>query len=144
MGLLGTTPQPSNSHHQDYSLFSRESQPKPSFMTVTGWGVDQRFNKQQWHETPTNLDKIMSKKELNRYQFRHTWSWMKMAETFEPLQYTYEFTNGIDRNRGKTTKLELHLWIWQVKRFCCLTFPGVARSLIEYETVILWGTSNVW
>ena len=29
-----------NSHHQDYSIFSRESEPKPAFVTVTGWGVD--------------------------------------------------------------------------------------------------------
>ena len=33
-------PPPTNSHHQDLSIFSRESQPKPSFVTVTGWGVD--------------------------------------------------------------------------------------------------------
>ncbi len=33
-------PPPSNSHHQDYYIFSRESQPKPSFATVTGWRVD--------------------------------------------------------------------------------------------------------
>ena len=30
-------PPPSNSHHQDYYIFSRESQPKPSFATVTGY-----------------------------------------------------------------------------------------------------------
>ena len=39
---LGSTPHPvlSNSHHQDCSIFSRESgNPyKPSFVTVTGWG----------------------------------------------------------------------------------------------------------
>ena len=31
-------PPPSNSHHQDYYIFSRESRPKPSFATVTGLG----------------------------------------------------------------------------------------------------------
>ena len=32
-------PPPSNGHHQDCSILSRESQPKPSFATVTaGWG----------------------------------------------------------------------------------------------------------
>ena len=30
------------SHHQDYYIFSRESRTKPSFATVTGWGVDPR------------------------------------------------------------------------------------------------------
>ena len=29
-------PPPSNSEHQDYFIFSRGSQPKPSFATVTG------------------------------------------------------------------------------------------------------------
>ncbi len=28
------------SHHQDYYMSSRESQPRPSFAKVTGWGVD--------------------------------------------------------------------------------------------------------
>ena len=36
---------PSNSHHQDYYIFSRESQPKPSFATITGWGVDLKYYK---------------------------------------------------------------------------------------------------
>ena len=31
-------PPPSNSHHQDYYIFNRESQPKPSFATVAGRG----------------------------------------------------------------------------------------------------------
>ena len=35
-----TYPSPSNSHHQDYYIFSREPIYKPSFVTVTGWGVD--------------------------------------------------------------------------------------------------------
>ena len=35
--LVGTTPHTHSSHNQDYSSFSRESQPKPSFVTVTGW-----------------------------------------------------------------------------------------------------------
>ena len=33
-------PPPSNSHHQDYYIFNRESLPKPSFVTVIGRGVD--------------------------------------------------------------------------------------------------------
>ena len=33
-------PGPSNSHHQDYSIFSRESQLKPSFVTCYSVGVD--------------------------------------------------------------------------------------------------------
>ena len=37
---LGLPPTQDASHHQDYYIFSRESQPKPSFATVTGWGVD--------------------------------------------------------------------------------------------------------
>ena len=42
---LRSTPPPSNSHHQDYYIFSRESRNpyKPSFATVTGWGVDPIF-----------------------------------------------------------------------------------------------------
>ena len=39
-------PPPSNSHHQDYYMFNRESLPKlpkPSFVTVTGWGVDLNY-----------------------------------------------------------------------------------------------------
>ena len=42
IGISWNYPPPSNSHHQDYFIFSRESQPKPSFVTVTGWGVNQR------------------------------------------------------------------------------------------------------
>ena len=30
------------SHHQDSFIFSRESQTKPLFVTLTGWGVDLR------------------------------------------------------------------------------------------------------
>ena len=33
--ILWVVPPPSNSHHQDYCIFSRRSQPKPSFATVT-------------------------------------------------------------------------------------------------------------
>ncbi len=33
VGKIWVVPLPSNSHHQDYSIFSRESQPKPSFLT---------------------------------------------------------------------------------------------------------------
>ena len=36
---IGCGPLPSNSHHQDYYIFNRESQPKPSFTTVTGRGA---------------------------------------------------------------------------------------------------------
>ena len=37
-------PPPSNIHQEDFlHFFSRESQPKPSFVTVTGWGVDQKY-----------------------------------------------------------------------------------------------------
>ena len=31
------------SHHQDYSIFSKESRTKPLFVTVTGWGVDRIY-----------------------------------------------------------------------------------------------------
>ena len=35
------TPPPSNSHHQHYYMFIRESQPKPAFVTgILGGGVD--------------------------------------------------------------------------------------------------------
>ncbi len=40
---LGLPPTQDSSHHQDYYIFSRESQPKPSFATVTGRGVDPRY-----------------------------------------------------------------------------------------------------
>ena len=41
---LGCPPPPSNSHHQDYYIFSRGSQPKPSFATVTGRGDNPRLS----------------------------------------------------------------------------------------------------
>ena len=34
-------PPPSKSHHQDYYIFSRESQPKPSFPLLLGGGTTQ-------------------------------------------------------------------------------------------------------
>ena len=37
--MLGLPPTHDSSHHQDY-IFSRESRTKPSFATVTGWGVE--------------------------------------------------------------------------------------------------------
>ena len=37
-------PPRSNSHHQDYEIFSRESRTKPSFVAVTGQGVDQNHH----------------------------------------------------------------------------------------------------
>ena len=33
--IIWDVPLPSNSHHQDYYIFSRESRTKPSFVTVT-------------------------------------------------------------------------------------------------------------
>ena len=40
---LGLPPTLDASHHQDYYIFSRESRTKPSFATVTGWGVDPKY-----------------------------------------------------------------------------------------------------
>ncbi len=40
---LQLPPPASDSHHQDYSMNSRESQAKPSFVTVTGLGVDRKY-----------------------------------------------------------------------------------------------------
>ena len=40
---VGCGPPPSNSYHKDYSIFSRESQPKPSFVTVTARGPPPRY-----------------------------------------------------------------------------------------------------
>ena len=34
---IWVVPPPSNSHHQDYYIFSRGSQPKPSFATIASW-----------------------------------------------------------------------------------------------------------
>ena len=36
--ILGCPPAQDSSHHKDYCIFSRGSQPKPSFATVTGRG----------------------------------------------------------------------------------------------------------
>ena len=35
--ITWVVPPPSNSHHQDYYIFSRGSQPKPSFATIASW-----------------------------------------------------------------------------------------------------------
>ncbi len=44
MVLVGTTPHPGcQSPPGLWTIFSRESRNKPSFVTVTGWGVNQRF-----------------------------------------------------------------------------------------------------
>ena len=40
--ILWVVPLPSNIYHQDYYIFSRGSQPKPSFATVTGRGDNPR------------------------------------------------------------------------------------------------------
>ena len=40
-GYLGCGPPPSKSDHQDYYIFSRESQPKPSFPLLLGGGTTQ-------------------------------------------------------------------------------------------------------
>ena len=40
---LGLPPTQDASHHQDYYIFSREPY-KPSFATVTGWGVDPMYS----------------------------------------------------------------------------------------------------
>ena len=41
---LGLPPTQDASHHQDFYIFSRESQPKPSFATGdSGWGVDPKY-----------------------------------------------------------------------------------------------------
>ena len=39
--ICWVVPPPSNSHHQDYYIFSRESQPKPSFPLLLGGGTTQ-------------------------------------------------------------------------------------------------------
>ena len=41
--IFWVVPPPSNSHHQDNYIFSRGSQPKPSFATVTGRGDNPRY-----------------------------------------------------------------------------------------------------
>ena len=41
--ILDLPPTQDSSHHQDVYILSRESQAKPSFATVTGWGVDPRY-----------------------------------------------------------------------------------------------------
>ncbi len=41
---LGCPPSQDSSHHQDYYIFSRGSQPKPSFATVTGRGDNPTYN----------------------------------------------------------------------------------------------------
>ena len=42
--IIWVVPPPSNSHHQDYYIFSRGSQPKPSFATgILGGGTTQRI-----------------------------------------------------------------------------------------------------
>ena len=53
----------SSSHHQDYSIFSRESQPKSSFVTVTGLGggVDRRYVVRTvmiWHHIQSEASSI--------------------------------------------------------------------------------------
>ena len=42
IGIIWVVPLPSNSHHQDHYIFSRESRTKPSFATVTGRGDNPR------------------------------------------------------------------------------------------------------
>ena len=39
--IVWVVPPPSKSHHQDYYIFSRESQPKPSFPLLLGGGTTQ-------------------------------------------------------------------------------------------------------
>ncbi len=41
---LGCPPSQDSSHHQDYYILGRESQPKPSFATVTGRGDNPIYN----------------------------------------------------------------------------------------------------
>ena len=41
--ILWVWPPPSNSDHQDYYIFYRESQPKPSFATITGRGPHPKY-----------------------------------------------------------------------------------------------------
>ena len=53
-------PPPSNSDHQDYYIFNRESQPKPSFVTVTGWGVDRIYT------YPTHDHKLFTSESFSR------------------------------------------------------------------------------
>ena len=42
--LIWVVPLPSNSDHQDYFMFSRGFQAKPSFATITGKGDNPSFN----------------------------------------------------------------------------------------------------
>ena len=47
---LGLPPTQDASHHQDYYIFSRESQPKPSFNTgILGGGVDPKYTSFSTH-----------------------------------------------------------------------------------------------
>ena len=42
--IYWVVPPPSNSHHQDYYMFSRESQPKPSFPLLLGGGNNPKYS----------------------------------------------------------------------------------------------------
>ena len=58
--ITWVVPPPSKSHHQDYYIFSRESQPKPSFPLLLGGGTTQVIT--EWliyhvaPSTPPRLD----------------------------------------------------------------------------------------
>ena len=50
---LGCPPAQDASHHQDCYVFSRESQPKPSFATVTGRGDNPNYAACAYREVTT-------------------------------------------------------------------------------------------
>ncbi len=68
---LGCPPSQDASHHQDYYIFSRGSQPKPSFATVTGRGDNPTY-----HHHSTTFHQPMSSW---NHPFQVTMSWISAS-----------------------------------------------------------------
>ncbi len=68
--IVWVVPPPNNSHHQDYYVFSRRSQPKPSFATVTGRGD----NPSHSLKTPLFLCFFITRL-FRDYQIGDDWIW---------------------------------------------------------------------
>ena len=62
-------PPASNSHHQDYSIFNRESQPKPLFVTITGRGDNPIYT--GWYDVCSDWAPRIGAKGLSSFVIGH-------------------------------------------------------------------------
>ncbi len=95
--------------HQDYSILDRESQPKPKFVTVAGWGVDRSK-----HGISSNVTWLDQPSQVSRLSVL----WTDSIQSHEARRFFLEMLKLYTRQEQIIVKSN-----WIIPS-CCFFFPG--------------------